>query len=64
MGEVKRTTDEIEREIEQVRARLVNDVSTLEVVVQAKLDWRRSIRHRPLAFLGGAFVIGFILGVV
>lgn len=64
MGEVKRTTEEIQAEIARVRESLQRDVSALQVTVRDKLDWRRPVRERPLAWVGGAFVVGFVLGAL
>jgi hypothetical protein len=63
MGEQKRSTAEIQREIDLVRERLLADVNTLEVVIKERLDWRKPVRDRPVLFLGGAFVLGLILGL-
>jgi hypothetical protein len=64
MGEVKRTTEEIQAEIARVRESLQRDVTALEVTVREKLDWRRPVRQRPLAWVGGALVLGFVVGVL
>ena len=64
MGEVKRTTEEIQAEIARVRESLQRDVTALEITVRAKLDWRRPVRERPLTWIGGAFAVGFVLGVL
>jgi hypothetical protein len=64
MGEVKRTTDEIQREIERARENLARDVTALEVTFRQKLDLRHHIRERPLIFLGGALAAGFVIGLI
>jgi hypothetical protein len=64
MGEVKRSTEEIQREIERVREDLARNVTALELTVREKLDFRLRIRERPLAFVGGAFAIGFVVGLI
>jgi ElaB/YqjD/DUF883 family membrane-anchored ribosome-binding protein len=65
MGEeIKRTTEEIRREIERARERLANDVSALEVEVKQQLEWRTHVRTHPMAFVGGAFAIGFVVGIL
>jgi ElaB/YqjD/DUF883 family membrane-anchored ribosome-binding protein len=64
MGEMKRTTEEIQAEIARVRETLQRDVSALEVTVREKLDWRRPVRERPLVWVGGALAVGFVLGVL
>ncbi len=64
MGEVKRTTQEIEAEIERIRDSLTRDVTALEQTVRARLDWRRPIRERPLLCIGAAFGAGVLLGLL
>lgn len=64
MGEVKRTTAEIQAEIERIRASLTRDVTALELSVKDKLDWRRPIRERPAAWIGGAFAVGFVIALL
>ena len=65
MGEeIKRTTEEIRREIERARERLANDVSALEVEVKQQLSFTTHVRNRPMAFVGGAFAVGFVIGIL
>jgi len=64
MGEIKRTTAEIQAEIERIRASLQRDVTALEISVKEKLDWRRPIRERPVVWVGGAFALGFVIAVL
>ena len=64
MGEVKRSTEEIQRDIERIRENLTRDVVALETTVRDKLDWRRPIREQPLQALGAAFTVGFLLGLL
>ena len=64
MGEVKRTTAEIQEEIERIRTSLERNVSALELSVKQKLDWRRPIREKPVLFIGGAFALGFVIAVL
>ena len=64
MGETKRTTEEIQAEIERIRENLAHNVTALEVTVRDKLDWKRPIREKPLAFVGGALALGFIIGLI
>jgi hypothetical protein len=64
MGEVKRSTEEIQAEIERVRESLSRDVSALELTVKQRLDWRRPIRERPLPYACGAFALGLVLGLL
>ena len=64
MGEVKRTTEEIQAEIERIRENLQRNVTALGLTVRQKLDWRRPIRERPLTCLAGAFAVGFVIGIL
>jgi hypothetical protein len=64
MGEVKRTTQEIQREIERARENLARDVTALEVTFKEKLDLRHHVRQRPMIFLGGALAVGFVIGLI
>ncbi len=64
MGEVKRTTEEIQAEIERVRESLQRDVSALELTVKDKLDWRKPIREQPLPWFFGALAVGFVIGLL
>lgn len=64
MSEVKRTSDEIQRDIERVRDSLVRDVGALEATVRDKLDWRKPIRERPVQAVGAAFVVGLLIAML
>ncbi len=64
MGEVKRTSEEIQREIERVRQDLASKVGALEQTFRDQLDWRQQVRERPLLFVGGALALGFVLGLI
>ncbi len=64
MGEVKRTTEEIQREIDRVRQDLASSVGELERTFRDQLDWRQQVRAHPLAFTGGALALGFVLGLI
>jgi ElaB/YqjD/DUF883 family membrane-anchored ribosome-binding protein len=64
MGEVKRSTEEIQRDIERIRDNLTRDVVAREVTVREKLDWRRPIREQPIQAVGAAFAVGFLLGIL
>jgi hypothetical protein len=63
MPERDRTAEEIQREIALIRDRLVDNVTTLEVVMRDKVDWRRPIRERPVAWLLGGFVVGLVIAL-
>jgi hypothetical protein len=64
MGEVKRTTTEIQEEIERIRESLQRHVSALELTFREKLDWRRPIRERPVVYVGAALGVGLVLGLL
>jgi hypothetical protein len=64
MGEVKRTSQEIQAEINRIREDLSADVNALESSVRDKLDWRRQVRARPAVCVGAAFAIGVVLGLL
>ena len=61
MGETPR---EIEQEIEQARSRLGQNLNELEYRVKQEFDWRVQFQRRPLAFLGIAFGVAFLLGAL
>jgi len=61
MGE---TADDIKREIEQARERLGADLNQLEYRVKSTLDWRSHMDRNPLAFVGGAFGVAFLIGLM
>jgi hypothetical protein len=64
MGEVKRTTAEIQNDIERIRENLTRDVVALESTVRDKLDWRRPIREAPVKSVAMAFGLGFLLAML
>jgi len=64
MAAARRSTEEIRREIARAREALAQDMSALEIEMRLKLDWREQARRRPLAFVGGAFAVGFVLGLL
>ena len=53
---------ELERAIARTRIDLMADVDELQRAVRARVDWRRPIRLHPLAVVGAALAIGFLLG--
>ncbi len=64
MGEIKkRTTAEIQREIELARQDLAITVQEMQLSVRDKLDWRRPIRKRPFVATGAALAVGFLIGL-
>ena len=61
MGE---TTDEIKQEVEQVRARLGQDLNRLEYQVNRTFDWQAQFDRNPWAFVGTAFGLAFLVGLM
>jgi ElaB/YqjD/DUF883 family membrane-anchored ribosome-binding protein len=64
MGEIKRTSHEIQAEIDRLRESLTRDVRSLELSVRNKLDWRRPIRERPVLCVGVALGVGVVIGLL
>jgi hypothetical protein len=64
MAETRRTSQEIQAEIERLRENLSAHVEALQATVRDKLDWRRPIRARPVVCLGAAFAAGMLLGLL
>ncbi len=56
------TPAEIRAEIERTRAELVQSVTVLREEVARHTDWRQWVQRRPLACVGVAFFVGFLLG--
>ncbi len=61
MGETPR---EIELEIEQARSRLGRNLNELEYRVKREFDWRVQFDRNPWKFLGTAFGVAFLLGIL
>ena len=61
MGE---TPDEIRQEVEQVRSRLGQDSNRLEYRVKRTFDWRSQFDRNPWPFVGTAFGVAFLLGLM
>jgi ElaB/YqjD/DUF883 family membrane-anchored ribosome-binding protein len=59
MGE---TPDDIKKDIEEARERLGANLNQLEYRVKSTLDWRAHVDRNPLAFVGGAFGVAFLIG--
>ncbi|ADO71259.1 DUF3618 domain-containing protein [Stigmatella aurantiaca] len=57
-----RSPEALRAEIERTRAELSTSVSALREEVAAAVDWREWVRTHPLAFVGAAFAVGFVLG--
>lgn len=56
-----KTPEQVRAEIERTRADLALQVSALRQEVDRATDWRGWVREHPIAFVAGAFVLGFIL---
>ncbi|HLL01201.1 MAG TPA: DUF3618 domain-containing protein [Myxococcaceae bacterium] len=52
----------VREEIERTRAELATSVYALRTEVAQAADWRQWVRNRPLACVGAAFMIGFVIG--
>lgn len=59
---VPRSPAEIRAEIERTREELSHSVSALREEVAWRTDWRAWVTRRPMACVGAAFFIGFLLG--
>jgi hypothetical protein len=53
---------DIRRDIERTREELAASIVSLRHQVTEATDWRTWARRRPLAFLGGVFLFGLVLG--
>jgi ElaB/YqjD/DUF883 family membrane-anchored ribosome-binding protein len=53
--------DAIRQHIEAQRAELGENLQFLEHRVRARTDWRTWVQERPMAMLGVAFGVGFLL---
>jgi hypothetical protein len=58
----ERTPEAVRAEIERARAELVFSASVLRDEMVQRADWRGWVRRRPLAWMGAAFAVGFLLG--
>jgi ElaB/YqjD/DUF883 family membrane-anchored ribosome-binding protein len=52
----------VREEIERTRAELATSVYALRNEVAQAADWRQWVQRRPLACVGAAFMIGFVIG--
>jgi hypothetical protein len=57
----ERTPEAVRAELERARAELVYSVSALRDEMLQRTDWRGWVRRRPLAWMGAAFAVGFLL---
>jgi hypothetical protein len=51
-----------EAALERSRERVEHSVSALRDAIARRTDWRGWVAHRPVAFLGAAILVGFVLG--
>lgn len=51
-----------EADVEQARERVSSSVLALRDELARQSDWRRWLLRHPLASLGGALAVGFVLG--
>ena len=51
-----------EAALERTRERVERSVSALRAAVARRTDWRAWFARRPVAFLGGAMLLGFMWG--
>lgn len=58
----QRSATEIRAEIEATREELEHRLALLQTSVTKATDWRGYVRRQPLAFVGGAFALGLIIG--
>jgi hypothetical protein len=53
-----------EADVEQARERVSSSVLALRDELARQSDWRRWLVRHPLASLGGALALGFVIGKV
>jgi len=58
-----RDPNEIRTEIERAREEIAQSLITLKSSVTEATDWKSYVRRQPLAFVGGAFAIGLLIGL-
>jgi hypothetical protein len=51
-----------EAALERSRERVERSVSALRDLLARRTDWRSWVARRPAAFVGGALLLGFVLG--
>ena len=54
--------DEVRAQIERARNQIAASALALRREVAAKTDWREYVRRRPLQFIVGALLVGWLLG--
>jgi len=58
------TVHQIEAHIDHTREQLGSNLQELERRVEAATDWQQYFRSRPAVFLGAAFAVGAVLGMM
>lgn len=58
-----RDPEQIRAEIERTREEIAQSLETLRTSVSEATDWKLYVRRQPLAYVGGAFAIGLLLGL-
>ena len=51
-----------ESDVQRARERVAQSMMALRNEVARQVDWKSWVQRRPLAFVGGALVLGFWLG--
>ncbi len=59
-----KTTIELEQEIAVTRNRLGRNLNALENRIRERMDWRVQFRQKPGLFVGAAFGLGLIFGLM
>jgi ElaB/YqjD/DUF883 family membrane-anchored ribosome-binding protein len=57
-----RDPKEIRTEIERTREEIAHSLASLRSSVTEATDWKTYVRRQPVAVLGGAFALGFLIG--
>ena len=62
MAETKRSSGEIQQNLDRTRAELASSVDSLRLAVERKTDWRRVIQENRGTVIVGAVATGFLIG--
>jgi ElaB/YqjD/DUF883 family membrane-anchored ribosome-binding protein len=57
-----KSSAELRAEIERTRAELAQSVTVLREEVAWRTDWRQWVHRHPMACVGAAFFVGFLIG--
>jgi ElaB/YqjD/DUF883 family membrane-anchored ribosome-binding protein len=58
----QKSSAELRAEIERTRAELAQSVTVLREEVAWRTDWRQWVHRHPMACVGAAFFVGFLIG--